>query len=249
MVNGEIPPRPAGDWRLAHTRFTAFGEAGKWPESAEFFGELFGFPPEDESRKKQEMKVEFSARVGCVNHMLAVQAGKLDIVISPVAPEEIPVEIPYLADWAACREHVKKMSFKVLAGDYSISRIAVGEQWLLPVQSRHEGYSGLGFFLAGVDMDPAGSKDFFYRINRPRRWQSKEWEIEINRLTTWGSISLHLVGPNLMATRGGDCVSVTTDINTIPESKFISLPPDARQDLAKVLFEYSAEMTEKGDSK
>ncbi len=248
MVNGEKPLRPPGVWRLEHVRFTAFGQPDKLPNTGEFFEEIFGFPPESEVKKRNEMKVEFSTSAGGVNHVLGVQAGKLDVIINPAPADETPTEVPYLQEGMKCRDFLNRAALKVVDTDSGISRVAVGERWFLPVPSVRDGYAGLGFFLPGVDIDPDGSRDFSYRINRARQWKE---QIGINRLSTWNCLSLnvaiHAGGGIPAAAQIASYVSLLTDINTKPEADFGLLDAESKRALVNVLFEYSAELTEKGD--
>jgi hypothetical protein len=113
--------------------------------------------------------------------MVSNQTVKLDIIISPLIPDEMPAEIPFISDVKAARDTVQKAGIKVLEMTPEVNRIAVGEEWSFPVANKEAGYVGLGHFLPNVDIDPFESRDFLYRINRPRLFG----EMWINRLSTW----------------------------------------------------------------
>jgi hypothetical protein len=65
-------------------------------------------------------------------------------------------------------------------------RLAFGAVLIFPVISREEGYLKLSKFLPGIKLDPEGSSDFSYQINRPRKISLGEnLDIKINRLSKW----------------------------------------------------------------
>ena len=105
----------------------------------------------------------------------------------------------------------------------SAQRLAFGAVLLQPVESRQEGYRQLSAYLPCVQLDPAGSSDFFYQINRPKNSSSGMAGLRINRLSKWsvavtrGSVlsfgqvsTLHTLGSEHFACR------LELDINTAP---------------------------------
>jgi hypothetical protein len=71
-----------------------------------------------------------------------------------------------------------------LKRNVSLKRIAWGGVLVLPVASKEDGYKRLGSFLPQLKIDPSGSSDLSYQINRPR--QSKVIQgLRVNRLCKW----------------------------------------------------------------
>jgi len=64
-------------------------------------------------------------------------------------------------------------------------RLALGAMLLAPVQDRQEGYRKLAPYLPGVEIDPEGSRDFFYQVNRPRVTHAPGFDLVVNRLSKW----------------------------------------------------------------
>lgn len=125
----------------------------------------------------------------------------------------------------------------------AINRIAFGSVLLEVVTSRSSGYKKLNQYLHGIEIDAEKSKDFHYRINRPRAYNLGDEHIEINRLSTWGVIQrINLLHnkPDLFFT------NLATDINTDAERKQ-PINTNVLPDLLKTLVNYSNEITEQGD--
>lgn len=250
MLKGRESIRPSGDWLVEHTRFTAFGLPGKLPASPEFFEAVFGFPHDSEMRKKAELTTEFSGVAGGVIHKLTLVGPKLDLMIAPAAPDEMPTGMPTLPDKAKARTLAMRAALRIVGEDMSIFRVAVGERFVLPVESVEAGYLGLGYFLPSVEIDPVGSRDFFYRINRTREVMIADSSLAVNRLSSWGCMSMNIHVASGEVSAVGllvNYVSVLTDVNTKPEADFKSLNVAARQDLIARLFAFSEELAEKGD--
>lgn len=66
-----------------------------------------------------------------------------------------------------------------------LRRLAFGAILLHPVSDRRTGYERMSKFLPAVTIDPQGSSDFVYQINRPRASTLVGGEYRINRLSKW----------------------------------------------------------------
>lgn len=70
-------------------------------------------------------------------------------------------------------------------------RIAFGAVYRAVAASKEEGYEILREQLQTVDIDPIGSSDFFYRINRPRQSKTAPFPLKVNRVAQWSVMSFH----------------------------------------------------------
>jgi hypothetical protein len=137
-----------------------------------------------------------------------------------------------------------------------VARLALAAVLLMPANNREEGYRRLSSYLPYLRIDPSGSSDLVYQINR-RRASSAIQGIEINRLSKWPLASVqsarfHLgpipsvippiqtVGENLTACR------LELDINTDPESS-AALRPETIEPLVDELIQLAFEISEDGD--
>lgn len=99
----------------------------------------------------------------------------------------------------------------------TVQRVAYGAAVRLPVQNRTESYRILSSLLPNLKVDPDGSRDLLYQINRPR--PSREIEnLLINRLSKWASVRLE-AGVNSVKISSSDFARVEIDVNTDQNSQ------------------------------
>src|SRR5437667_8331987 len=159
--------------------------------------------------------------------------------------DQIPTAWPVLSDGAEARRTLRRAAGLLIDKVLDVRRLAVGEQMLLPVASPVKAYRALGKFLPSVKIDPEGSSDFFYRINRPRTVDLNGRPMIINRLSQWASLRLNL---SIMAAE----VSMTailgytdrliTDVNSTAEDDLSPLNVDQKNKVIDNLFAFSEEL-------
>lgn len=168
------------DWKAESLRMTAFpspgtvlGEPPNWWETA------VGEPPEN---RVHQPKVGVIQEQGSFSNgvlTLISQPGRIDWLLAWPNREEIiePFEeslgafVPLVLRWL---------------GDAPVlQRIAFGATLRLPVKDRIDGYKRLSSYLHHVDLDPEGSTEFLFQINRPRKSKSGIENLSINRLSKW----------------------------------------------------------------
>jgi hypothetical protein len=71
----------------------------------------------------------------------------------------------------------------------AMDRLAFGVVLKLPAANRHDAYRSLSKYLPAVQVDPEGSSDILYRINRWRTSKAASG-LNINRLSTWTVIAV-----------------------------------------------------------
>jgi hypothetical protein len=132
-------------------------------------------------------------------------------------------------------------------------RLAFGVVVFEPVGDRVEGYRRLGEHLPGIHLDPDGSYDFFYQINRPRNSTVVE-TLKINRLSRWSvsrfvPIRLMIAPPSIQSAPVGaqqEACRIELDINTAAE--FAGELPGARlAQLFEELKNLAVEIATRGD--
>lgn len=246
---------PVSCWRIAQLRFTAFSSGGHSSKGDALFHAFFDFPPDAETMRKAEFLSEFTATKGAVLYQLIVAGPKWDFIVSASPPEDgIATEIPALPDEGDYESQFRASAIKLIEGSPKIIRVAVGEQFLIPQPSREVAYAKMATFLPSVKIDPEGSSDFIYRINRARKLTLDNIDVTINRLSNWGCIKMERYHFQLPPTENneqprkiGEAVSLTTDINTSPLFQFSALSNEAKKKVIEVLFDYSKELADKGD--
>ncbi len=135
-----------------------------------------------------------------------------------------------------------------------IGRLAFVGRLVLPTTTREESYDLLGHYLKAVQVD-RDSREFQYRINRPRQSSSGIPGLTINRLTTWSSLMLNVhiqvhptTDPTTVTPVGANtfrgCL-LQLDINTDPDVR--ELPGESVPSLWQELVELGSEIAEHGD--
>ena len=138
----------------------------------------------------------------------------------------------------------------------TLQRVAFGAVIFQPVESRKIGYEKLSKYLSeSVKMDPDGSSDFIYQINRQRKSKLKIPDLLINRLTKWSVQRYRLIGiafePESKTIYEGQenfACRLELDINTIPNSE-INFDADKYKNIFNELINLGIEISEKGDIK
>lgn len=134
----------------------------------------------------------------------------------------------------------------------SLSRLAFGSILLYPVTDKKSGYITLQRYLPKIEIDPEGSSDFFYQINRPRDSKSKGPNLKINRLSKWGLLEYTvtmMTAPGSFVkspSRGNFACRLELDINS--SAAFIDkINRESIQGVLLELIELGKEIVEKGD--
>ena len=104
-------------------------------------------------------------------------------------------------------------------------RLAFGAVLLQPIKSHQDAYKQLGHYLPSITLDPEGSSDFLYQINRRRDSTTGVAGLKINRLSKWAMVNFMTMrfssSPELMlyhpSTATTSFVQLELDINTVPD--------------------------------
>jgi hypothetical protein len=183
---------------------------------------------------------------------LDMNPSKLHWTYKPVQSEGDP--FPIFEDYQATLESFSELMKKWFElSDCPITRrLAFGAQFSLEVGSKIDGYKYLDKYLHAVKIDPDGSSDLFYQINRPRLIDFNETKISINRLAKWLILGVQIIRmefPKGSQTRIGEKVHfcrVEVDINTDKDFEGTFSNQEQKQ-LWNILQENGIEITEKGD--
>ncbi len=235
---------------MANLRFTAFVSEMPFPENGgELFQDFFGFTHDDETCRKREFMSEFSSGKGGVLYQATISGPKVDFTVSPgISPGEVPDAMPSLPLEGDFETMFRDAAKRLVVETPKFVRLAVGAHFILPSAGKEAGYAAMQTFLPTVKIDPSGSSDFQYRINRRKDLQMSGKLVPINRLVTWGCLGFKLImGTAAGVAHVGDAVSAMTDVNTDPNIDVASLTPTEQATIIETLFSSSRELAEKGD--
>lgn len=226
------------DWLVESLRMTSFPtDAESLGAGAGWWSQLFGSDP-DELTVRQKTQLVVNGQFGPGRMVLATSSmpePRVDLVWSAEAAQQLgsPMEGPLVLGPAG--ELLDRFS-ELLAQWSTIGvptrRCAIGGAYLLPVVDRISGYKALNELLPCVELDPAGSSDFLYQINRPRPSQVLGDKFLNNRLSRWTvsasrriqfSMQVGKEGPELETKAAGGetyhAVRLETDVNTSADWK------------------------------
>jgi hypothetical protein len=135
----------------------------------------------------------------------------------------------------------------------AMTRLAFGAVLLQPVASVQDAYQRLGHYLPAVTLDPVGSSDFFYQINRRRDSTTGITGLKINRLSKWSAASLMAMmftgSPERMLYHPDMSMffaQLELDINTTPDFQG-ELEKGQLQSVFSELVQLGCEIAEQGD--
>lgn len=219
------PPLTA--WQAEILRLTAFpGPSARIVEPT-WWADLAGEPPEAKSSRPrkgvQQEEGVFEGR----KLVLVVEPTRIDWLFTPFDPQEREFDVvPTIGSFPESLDAFSQLMLRwfELGTCPSVQRLAFGAILLQPVEDRQTGYQQISAYLSSVRLDPEGSSDFSYQINRPRDSTSGIPGLRINRLSKWsvaawktGQFSVrptavqHFLGQAYFACR------LEMDINTVPD--------------------------------
>ena len=244
--------RPLEQWKANTVRFTAFPTKVFEVSARSRWRELLNEDPQQSSWDRVQQQFAESGLVGDAQLVMTMALGRFDLLYAPpdgatLLPET--GEIPTIGEAGPCLTRLCGIAKSAIRSLPELSRIAVGAIVILPVSSRENGYAQLGAYLPAVVLDPVGSTDFGYQINR-RRDSTTIRELPINRVGKWSVMSTRALSflerGAVIGERRGYACRLELDINTAPENT-TAIAPQALPDLIEECRGLLLEIVEKGD--
>ena len=248
---------PVHAWQVEAMRLTSFPPEGTGIEASEWWSKLLGVEPEVKSDQPRLGAHREEGPYENARLVLGILPGRVDWLFTRALGEEKESEISLtIGTYSEVIPRFLGLMHKWFSFETCppAKRLALGAVLSQPVKNREEGYRRLCTFLPRVQIDPIGSSDFMYRINRPRASTIGLADLKINRLSTWSVRVLQIlatfvtggqVTSNLESQEGFAC-RLELDINTAPDFSG-QLAGDSLGGLLKELSDLMAEITLKGD--
>jgi hypothetical protein len=248
---------PAVDsWQVESMRLTAFPAEPMKTEGQSWWADLVGYDPETVvSRAKAgqyRAEGEFEGRRLSLNNQLE----RIDWHLAAAAKqsEEELASLPLAGPFPEVLGSFSKIANGWLGLSPAITRLAFGGVLLQPVEDRRFGYVQIGRYLPSVTLDPDGSSDFLYQINRPRPSKVGVEGLRINRLMKWSVLmfgQFRMTLQRRMITtvgldHGDSACRLELDINTAPDFEGV-LPTDKLMGIFGELVALAGEIAAKGD--
>jgi hypothetical protein len=238
-------------------RLTAFLSPSERVREPTWWSDLTGSQPE--TRVSRPASGEFQDIGPFENRrlVLSLVPGRVDWILTLPAPtpDDNPNEVKSIGLFPGILDVFLPPMQRWLPESPAIVRLAFGAILLEPVPGRQSGYRRLSEYLQTVRIDPDGSEDFFYQINRPRRSSLIE-NLSINRLSKWSVVSYQRLGlqvglPSLQAVQSFSsepayACRIELDIST-PAAFQGELPRRYLVELYRELVNLGIEITLDGD--
>jgi hypothetical protein len=247
---------PITAWQAESLRLTLFPARTAQTAEQTWWNDLFGEPPEVRNSRLKigEQREEGPFEEGKL--ILAVQPGRVDWRFT-VAEKGVNVgEVRKIGPFLGSLDKFSKLMLDwfELGTCPATRRLAFGAVLVIPAKDRQEGYRQISAYLP-YDLDPEGSSDFLYQINRPRDSKTGIAGLRIHRLSKWSvatiywmeselffglASALHFQGPQVFACR------LELDINTVPDLKN-ELVQEQLPEVFRELLELGKEIAREGD--
>jgi len=250
--NGTMPSIDA--WQAESLRFTAFPSEVVSTDQLSWWDSFVGVPPEAVTSRPKAGQYEAHGDFEGRRLALQIQPGRIEWNMKPVVKatdEELDISLlgPFLEVLAS----MSKVVSSWLPHAPALNRFAFGAVVSQPVEDPRVGLLLLQKYLHTLTIDPDGSSDVFYQVNRPRPSTRVEG-LRMTRLSKWSvqvaqRVTL-VLGPQAdVMTRAlsleASC-KLELDINTAPDFGR-ALPADRLGALLEEMIDLGREIAQKGD--
>lgn len=241
------------EWQAVSMRITAFLRAVVPATPTEWWNSAVGSEPEAIASRPKAGEYQVQGAVEGKQLTLHVLPGRIDWKLSALAKgagEELTDFLISMGLLSESLASIRKLASTWLPGAPELVRLAFGAVLAQPTQSPHDAFVRLRRYLPAVTIDPDGTSDFLYQINRPRPSTSIQGRY-INRLTKWSVLAaqriiMPLGGEAIRSVDEGTSCRLELDINTTPIVGDI-LPTSGLTQLFTEMTDLASELAQRGD--
>ena len=256
LMQAKTHSKDASLWRVELMRLTAFLSAVDVSDADKWWGTVIGEPPDSKTVKLKGATQTLEGHLGTGKVLLNVDVNRVDWLTAPdLSVEQEIKEIPNIGAYAEVASLFNSKMVQWLKCNPSITRLAWGATLTQPVEDRESGYKRLSNYLPALKIDPVGSSELFYQINRPR--QSKVIPgLVINRFQKWSVMKVQRINVQVIPSQaqamvgnvapGFDGCRVEVDINSSGDRSEL-LPSDRLESLYMELVSIGTEIAAQGD--
>jgi hypothetical protein len=243
----------AHDLQTESLRLTAFLAPAAQGDQPTWWADLIGAQPETRTSKPSKGELQETGTVGERTLVLSVLPGRVDWFLGPRLEEGVLRETRWAGRFPDALETFSQLMTRWLAVCPALVRIALGVVAHEPALDKPTAYRKLAQYLPSVTLDPDGSQDLLYQINRPRNSTVIEG-LKINRLSRWSaavflSLRVEITGQQVQqqqARAGEHSCRVELDINTDPAIAG-ELPRPRLPEIFEELKDLAVELLTRGD--
>jgi hypothetical protein len=243
------------DWEVETLRASNFLASNANVNAEKWWQSVVGAEPETEVVKsKVGEKVQQGPFGDTAQLTLRLQPTRIDWLLSPTVQEQRTAGISSVGRFDEICPRFVELVDRWFSLSPPLSRIAFGAIVMFPVVDLVQGYRQLQEYLPVLKIDPEGSSDLLYRINRKRDSQSGIKDLKINRLISWVVASIEyralevFPGHTAVAAPSAQTFAcrVEMDVNTGAEFSG-QFSPVQSPVVFKELVQLGYEIVEKGD--
>jgi hypothetical protein len=242
----------AAELLVESLRLTAFLAPSVEIGEPTWWEDLVGSKPETRTSKPNRGELQVAGPIGERTLVLSAQPGRVDWLLTPRFEQGASPETRWAGRFLDTLGIFDDLMNRWLTNCPALVRLAFGAAVHEPVRDRVAGYLRLARYLPAVQLDPEGSEDFFYQINRPRTSRVVQG-LRINRLSKW--VVARFVPIRLTLTKqsiqqqldpGEETCRIELDISTDAQQG-TELPRDRVINLFQELKEMALELARQGD--
>lgn len=251
----------SGSWKVQLLRISVFPVNGvPVTEPSSWWETTVGSTPDSMTNKPKEGLVQLNGKIDETSQLfLNCQPDRIDWQISPIENPEALTEFPEVGDFeTVLPKFVGIVNGWVEQSCPELQRFAFGAVLVKQVSDRVSGYKEMSRFLPDVKIDPEGSTDFSYSINRPRNTTLNIEGLTINRLSKWAVVAFKLFKIPMVGSDGIKLFMhaadketylcrLELDVNTA--INMTSLPKERLKEIFAELMQLATEIAAKGDVK
>jgi len=250
--NGTMPPIEA--WQAESLRFTAFPSEIVSTEQLSWWETSVALPPEAVVSRPKTGQYQAYGDIEGRRLTLQIQPGRIEWSVKPIVKaDDEQLDVPMLGPFTEVLGSLSKVVSSWLAQAPALNRLAFGAVLSQSVENPRQGLLLLQKYLPSVTIDPDGSSDLFYQINRPRLSLRVDG-LRMNRLSKWvlqvaQRVTLVLGAPNETVQRASDfeaSCKLELDMNTAPDFGR-ALPAEHLGALLQETIDLGREIAQKGD--
>ena len=180
-------------WQAESLRVTCFPSSATEFNATNWWQDVVGEQPENTVLRARDGIRQDEGNINGRKVLLGVQPIRIDwIMRSKIEEGEVTI-----GSFQDCLDSFLELMTRWFKISPSLRRLAFGVILALPVDDRKSGYELIANYLPNVKLDPVGSSDFLYQINRLRNSQLVS-DLEINRLSKWSVVKQGLARVDLL---------------------------------------------------
>ena len=181
---------PLDVWQVERLRVTAFLSPMAQVQEPTWWRDLVGEPPEMRMTRPRQGGSQEAGIVAPGKLILHIEPTRIEWLLTAPDEEKLNEEgaltVGTFPDVLQVFQGLIERWF-ALETCPAMIRLAFGAVLLQPVTNLQDAYQRLGHYLPAVTLDPTGSSDFLYQINRQRNSATEIAGLTINRLSKWAA--------------------------------------------------------------